>query len=113
MITTEFTQVPGHNQEVDDILLAKRAADQLHKHYPNYPWAVHVNSEGGVMNIFNLAVSSVYGYVLHLRNVYGDPDLKRVMRAGGEILERAHLFRGEYKGEDVKTVEGAKKRLHA
>lgn len=105
--TTDFI-VEGNDADISDFKLAKSLADKLHAHYPGHLWAVFVNSRatGGVVYIKNLAVSSLYGYVLHLNNVLADPTLKCVMRAGGEILERAKFARGKAKGEFASIVEG-------
>lgn len=109
-IITELKGEPGHAVDALDEALAKRAADALNNHYPGHLWAVFVNSEksGGVMIIKNFRVSFRYGMVLHLRNVYGDPQLKSVIRMGGELLERAHLVRGKASGEIAPILEGAK-----
>lgn len=100
----------GHRTEADDILLAKRAAELLNKHYPGHLWAVNVNSEGGVMIIKNYRLSFLYGMVLHLRTVYADPGLRCVLRSGGELLERAHMRRGSATGEGASVLEGVEKR---
>ena len=97
----------GHDMPAGDVILAKDAADLLHKQYPGYLWAVHVNSKGGMLNIFCPNVSVRYGYTIRLNEVYADPTLKCVMRAGGEILERAKLRRGwARQGEAPTAVEG-------
>ena len=97
---------PGH--ELDEVDLAKRCADKLNQQYPGHPWAVHINSEqlGGVLEIKNFAVSFRYGYVLKLERVYQDPSLKCVVRAGGEILERAGMIRGRWNGQDAEHIDG-------
>ena len=97
----------GHDMPAGDVILAKDAADLLYKKYPGYLWAVHVNSKGGMLNIFCPNVSVRYGYTIRLKEVYADPTLKCVMRAGGEILERAKLRRGWARpGEAPTAVEG-------
>jgi len=108
-IYTELRAEEGHNVERSDTVLAMNAANLLNKHYPGHLWAVNVNSEGGVMIIKNLAISSMYGIVLHLKNVYQDPTLKLVVQGGGELLERAHMRRGKATGDVAKVVEGAMK----
>lgn len=110
-VTTDLHGEPGHAVDTSDVVLAKRAAELLNKHYPGHLWAVFVNSEktGGVMVIKNFRVSYLYGYILHLRNVYTDPTLKCVIRAGGEVLERAHMKRGTADGALARIVEGVKK----
>ena len=107
---TEIKAVEGHDVEGQDVVLAKRAADLLNKHYPGHLWAVNVNSEGGVMLIRNLWISAAYCMVLHLKNVYQDPTLKSVVRMGGEFLERAHMERGKFNGQVAEILEGAEER---
>ena len=100
----------GDDMPSSDVLLAKDASDLLFRKYPGYLWAVHVNSKGGMLNIFCPLVSTRYGYTIRLKEVYQDrAALKCVMRAGGEILERAALRRGKWHSGDLaKTVEGIK-----
>jgi hypothetical protein len=88
-----------------EMRIAKQCADHLHQHYPGHLWAVNVNHDGGTVNIFNLALSNLYGYVLHLTTVEHDPNLKCVMRAGGELLERAKL-KAKFQGLMPDEVEG-------
>lgn len=78
------------------MMLVKRTADELQRHYPGHLWAVNINEEGGVMTVMNLALSGKWGFLLKLKTVQEDPDLKSVMRAGGELLERYRLRRGRY-----------------
>jgi len=94
------------NKLADDMALCYRAAEELNKHYPGHLWSTHLDENGGMMYIRNLAVSFRYGYKLKLSRVYADPDLKCVMRAGGEILERARMARGWWDGQDATYVEG-------
>jgi hypothetical protein len=105
-VSIEIHAVDGH--ELGDVSLAVRAAEQLNKHYPGHLWAVHIDSEdgGGMVYIRNLAFSSRYGYRLKLSRVQSDPDLLCVMRAGGEILERAKVKRGWWDGQVPEYVEG-------
>lgn len=74
-------------------LLVRRCAEKLIDHYPKYPWKVWVSPEGSVLNILCPMISWHYGYVLHTQDVQEDPDLKCVLMAGGEILERGRLAR--------------------
>lgn len=104
MIVTELHAVPAHTYGANEEILAKNAADLLNKHYPNHLWAVFVDSEGGILVIKNFSVSYRYGYVLHIAKL--DPELKRVVRAGGEILERARMKRGSWDGQNAQYVEG-------
>lgn len=104
MITTHLHGVPFHSYGANEEILAKNAADMLNRHYPGHLWAVHVNTEQGVLVIKNFAMSFRYGYILHLNKL--DADLKKVLRAGGEYLERAKMKRGHWNGVIAKHVDG-------
>ncbi len=106
-IIADMSNVPGHGFSDDDMMLCGRVADKLNNHYPGHLWATHLNSDklGGILVIRNMAQSTRYGYVLHLSTIYADPDLKCVMRAGGEMLERAKMSH-EWDGEMAQHVEG-------
>ena len=98
----------AETQEVRDMGMARDIAETLHAHYPGHLWAVNVKS--GVATIKALNISSQWGMVLHYENIKGDAKVRaeRVMRSGGEFLERAHLSRGKYRaGERAKVLEGA------
>lgn len=99
--TTDYMVEPHDPGDLYDRELAGKIANKLNKHYPGHLWAVNVNSTetAQVCNIFDFAISSRYGYVLHLSTIESDPALDCVMRAGGEMLERARMARGEAKGE--------------
>lgn len=102
----EIQPVEGH--ELGDIETAKAVAEKLNAHYPGHLWAVKVDSErsGGIVIIQNYAVSFKYGYILKLARLYFDPDLKCVIKAGGEILERAKMKRGWWDGQDATHIDG-------
>lgn len=102
----EIKTFDGHGYDANDEILAKRSADLLNQHYPGYLWAVNVNAteKGGVMFIKNFSVSYRYGYVLHIEKL--DTKLRKVVTAGGEILERARLNRGKWKEEELLHIDG-------
>ena len=89
-----------------DIGAAKEIAETLHAHYPGHLWAVTI--QGGVAIIKALNISSLWGYVLKQAHIQHDAGLRHraVMRAGGEILERAAMARAAYNGQKAKAVEG-------
>ena len=105
--TTEFMVEPHTAVDLYDRELAGKIANKLNEHYPGHMWAVNVNSQetAQVCNIFDFAISSRYGYVLHLSTVENDPSLKCVIKAGGEILERAKMARGMAKGEYAQKID--------
>jgi len=81
--------------------------------FPGYHWGIDLDATAGTVVIECGQVQDAiftnmpYAYLMKLRDVVTDTMLKdRVVRAGGEILERARLNRGKYKWEDVKRVDG-------
>jgi hypothetical protein len=84
-------------KELADITLAKQIADVLDRHYPGHMWAVNVDSVGGVATVKNLRLSGNWGFLLHIGDVYSGSEFdKRVMMAGGELLERFKLHAGRF-----------------
>jgi len=75
---------------------AKKMAEALHTHYPYHLWGVEVDSQGGIAKVFNLRLSGRWGFIIKLADLYSDPDMMRVVRAGGELLERYKLKRGMF-----------------
>jgi hypothetical protein len=72
--------------------LLKTVGSVLERHYPapsGLPvwWAVEVNES--VINIFNIALSGRFGFILHVAGLTTD----KVVKAGGEILERFGVAR--------------------
>lgn len=107
--TNFFIEKGTASELLDEFKLAKECADLLQNHYPGHLWAVNINTEGGIAIVKNLAVSSLYGYVIHLKNLLDDPKRKRIIMAGGEILERARLAQRS-KGDSARYVEGMKEK---
>lgn len=94
-------------EEAQDMTMAKDIAETLFKHYPGYMWAVNVKS--GIALIKCLNISSLYGFVLKYKDIKDDAGFrqKEVLRAGGELLERAKMNRGaRQEGSKVLTVDG-------
>ncbi|MFA5137347.1 MAG: hypothetical protein WC279_14145 [Sulfurimonas sp.] len=69
---------------------AKRIGDHLHRYYPGHLWAVGV--EHGVAKIYNLLLSGRWGFQIALKDI--DAEMRVIMRAGGEVLERYRQKRG-------------------
>ena len=89
-----------------EMAVAKQVAEDLHSTYPGHMWAVTVR--GGAVVIKDLFVSSLYGYVLKMDAIKHDAKVMKqeVLRAGGEILERARLERGMRTDQVVTKVDG-------
>lgn len=83
---------------LNDMLMAKQVAETLMRHYPSpHLWAVTCEGRTGIITIKNLLLSGTWGYVLHIPKVYSASALAdAAMRAGGEILERFGMRRGQF-----------------
>lgn len=93
--------------EAADMTLCKEVGELLHGHYPGHLWAVW--TEGSVIKISNLRLSGRFCYILHTDKLTdGGVRRRKVIQAGGELLERAHWKRKGYEGEDATVLEGAK-----
>lgn len=89
-LTTDTPEVDSN-----DFVLAKNAADTLHQHYPGHLWAVCVDQPARMLDVRNLALSGAWGFRISLPAMYSAKWLTRkVMRAGGELLERYRVSRG-------------------
>lgn len=86
--------VESPNITANELFIAKRAAEHLHKHYPGHIWAVNV--EGSMLDVRNLMLSGNWGFRLSIPSMYSSSDWdKQVLRAGGEILERYRQRRAQ------------------
>ena len=97
-----------------DIALCQRVSDDLTNHYPGHPWAIGADHEAGCLWIHlaypdNRAAQAeeirgpefgIPGYLLHTGKLQNKYDFNKVMRAGGELLERYKLQRGAYRDGD-------------
>lgn len=86
-----------------DMALGKKVMEKLIAHYPLHNWGVEVNHESGHVVIRLIykdfegtARVSNYGHVLHIKKIENESDLEqKVIRAGGEWLERYKMPRGK------------------
>lgn len=84
----------------NDEILAKNCSEVLEKSFPGYLWAVHVNEREGFVDLFNLNISGQHGFSIKLNGFYSWDSIRdKVMRAGGEILERHKLPRERWNQE--------------
>lgn len=79
-----------------DMRMARQVGAWLETHYPGHPWAVSVQHRQGVVLITIPELLWNYKYVIHIADLKGDPALKAVGRAAGEILERLGLPRAAF-----------------
>lgn len=82
--------------QLNDILMARTAAEDLHAAYPAHMWAVACDGKIGFLDVRNMALSGNWGFRIKLNKIYSGSDLKKkVLMAGGEVLERYRLARGK------------------
>lgn len=96
----------GDNPNGDN--LAKEVAEYLTEAYPNHSWWVEVRQ--GLLIIKHFAISGAagsIGMVRHLSQLVGDATARKreVVRAAGELLERAGLPRSAFHGGRVTHLE--------
>lgn len=78
-----------------DLNMAKEMAETLHAAYPGHLWAVTCEGDKGIATVRNLYLSGNWGFVLKLADLSTSSDWRRkVILAGGELLERYKLRRG-------------------
>jgi len=82
-----------------DFTRAKNTAEMLEKKYPGWLWAVHTMD--GVVVVKSMRLSGNWGFVLHENKI--DNDYKAVVNAGGEMLERFRMSRGEFNQDKYLT----------
>ena len=85
----------GSQVAVLDFNMARDMAEALHAAYPGHLWAVTCEGEKGIATVRNMALVGDWGFVLNLHEMSSASDWKRrVVMAGGEVLERFKLSRG-------------------
>lgn len=96
------------SEDVRNLPMCKEVAEILVKAYPGYTW--HVRIDGGLLIIKNLMIHHQWSMVRKYSDIAHDARHRHdeVIRAGAELLERAHMpLRGE--GQIANQLEGAKK----
>lgn len=90
----------------NDLVMAKEMAEALHAAYPGHMWAVACDGAGsGFADVRNLALSGMWGFRVMLRHTYSASEFKRrVVMAGGEILERYRMSRGKFKEHEYAAI---------
>lgn len=92
-----FTEGYGDTQSAD-MAMCGQVFEELQKHYPGHPWDVGANHEAGAVAIqlrYNdkLGRPSKYGFLIHINSLLSQDGFKKVVMAGGELLERYNLAR--------------------
>lgn len=86
LIFNGMAAATSETQNSMDEAACKRAVGILFKHYPGHEWMVDI--AGGIMNIRSGNLSTNYGWVQRLDEMEPRNFDKKVMIAGGEVLER-------------------------
>jgi hypothetical protein len=86
----------GHQQRAEEGL-CRLALMVLNRAYPGYDFIASCNFQAGVLNLDVICEKPIglqgYGYLLHLPNVMNPDGERRIVNAGGEMLERFGLRR--------------------
>lgn len=79
-----------------EMAFAKRIGGKLMQVYPQRRWSVTVDVTAGYAQICCPSLSVTKGYILHLARYHTTRDLlRKVVEAGGEVLERHGIGRGK------------------
>jgi len=106
LLTSETTNL---TKEFTVLKHVKNCHEVLAKHYPGWAWGVGVSEDGSMTDIRNFNISGNRGFRLHTQNLNGDSLRKMVIKAGGEILERASISRAAFSEEKYTELEVGRK----
>lgn len=76
---------------------------KLCKNFPGYDWLVSASDTTGIIDIYLPEMGGNNAYTLHIAKL--DGNLKKVVKAGGEILERHNLSRTKAKQDELAILE--------
>lgn len=85
----------------DDERLCTAVGAVLWKHYPDWNWHVDVPPRQNIVIVrnTNLSQTKPWGFVLHKSRL--SSDLREIVWAGGEILERYNVHRGRMRVDEL------------
>lgn len=78
------------------VVLCKQIGDYLEKTYGGWLWAVQPNEFGGVIAIRCLRLHGQYAWMMRIKDIQDDPQLKFVREGAGQMLERFGMKRGPF-----------------
>lgn len=93
---------PNAVEELREFDLAKTVGEALQEIYPGHLWAVAC--EGGVVKVTNMALSGVWGFVMHANKIEGDQLRAKLTLFGGELLERYNVSRNKKQGQQEAMI---------
>lgn len=104
--TLELLHQDSPECAANDVLMATEMAKALDDAYPNHLWAVTCEGKTGIATIRNLRLSGNRGFILKLPTVYSASEFKkRVVMAGGEVLERYQIARGRLNMNNIRDCK--------
>lgn len=84
--------------------IARNVAEYLQTLYPDHQWAVNADLHGGVVHVYNLNLSGRWGFLMKVKDVIEDGWRRKIMQAGGEVLERYRLSRSRLKQNEYEAL---------
>ena len=83
------TEIPAAVKVLHDNMMKALCLD-----YPAFRqfWHITVDTRGGIVQVRNLALSGDFGFQMKIADI--DPEMKKVRRFAGELLERFNVLRG-------------------
>lgn len=85
----------------NDIALVNEINRILHEHYPGWQWGVDIPPHQNMVYVRNLDLdpSGQVGMKCYKNSI--DVNMKEIVRAGGELLERYRMRRGKYDAAEL------------
>lgn len=104
--------IQTESQDPLNLPLMKEIGETLARAYPGYSWFIRIDD--GLLMISTVDINGTLGKQTSLRmvrqysQIAHDAEYRKrvVLMAAGELLERAHLRRGQSSGEKPKVFEG-------
>ena len=90
-------------QSVGLRILIHNVMQRLTRSFPGYDLLVSAYDVNGIIDIYLPEMGGNRAYTLHIAKL--DANLKKVVLAGGEILERFNLSRSKAKEDELATLE--------
>jgi hypothetical protein len=83
-----------------DFGLTHKIAEVIERHYFGQPFSVKVSHEQGIVQIqIAQLMGAIDWWVVHINDLQCDPNMRCIVRACGEILERFNIPRCAYDRE--------------
>lgn len=70
-------------------------------------WRISMNEPMGVLTVTNILLSGKWGFVMHIAAI--DPEGRKVVTAGGELLERYRISRSQRRSVAFDSLRVAKR----